>query len=250
LTDPSFFSVLAGYGFAIPNNPYDQVSVKLGTLIPPIALLILSNQALSPKDINETDLTSSLYLRGPTSKLGAYPNTYPSLAGIPPLLFKVALGIYLYTTSRPDHLRYDLPAEKPGRHVIGAIRHLLRVLQTRRLKLAAGTPEGEPANARQRYAAIYRAGQLGVLDANIAALRGVLPEFAGEISSVLAPGSLLNTREAIKQLETEDRVATGKFVEGVGVVLVDPLDDAGLLEADCEDVVWVLWIAYAYVLTE
>ncbi|KAF2812516.1 SET domain-containing protein [Mytilinidion resinicola] len=242
--------LLAGYGFCIPNNPFEQVAVKLGGLIPPIKQIILENHLLEPKDMSEEDFGRDLYLRSSDCKLGRYDNKHSWLGGIPPLLFKVALGIYLYTTSRPQSLHYDLPDWKPGRHIIGAVRQLLQVLQVRHQKIAGGAPNGEPTNTRQHYASVYRKGQLNVVDSNIAELRKVLPEFVDERSSILSPSSILTTREAIAQLETENPAAARAFVEGVGNVLVDPMDAAEMQAADCEDVVWVLWLAYAYVLTE
>ncbi|KAF2493363.1 SET domain-containing protein [Lophium mytilinum] len=242
--------LLAGYGFCIPKNPFEQVAVRLGGLIPPIKQIIRENHILDPKDMTEDDFGRDLYLRAPDCKLGRYDNHHSWLGGIPPLLFKVALGIYLYTTSRPENLRYDRLDAKPGRHIIGAVRQLLQVLEVRRQKIAGGAPTSEPANTRQHYARIYRNGQLSVVNCNIAELRKVLPQFVGERSTVLSPSSILTTRDAITQLETENPDAARAFVEGVNKVLVDPMNAAEMQAADCEDIVWVFWLTYAYVLTE
>lgn len=198
----------------------------------------------------DDDFSQDLYLRAPDCKLGQYDNKHSRLSGIPPFLFKIALGIYLYTTSRPNNLRYDLPESRPGRHIVGAVRQLLQVLQVRHQKLVGSAPGGEPANSKQRYACMYRAGQLNVVDCNIAALHEILPALADQPSSMLSSDSILSTREAIAQLEDEDPTSAKAFLEGVRTVLVDPEDAGEVQDADCEDVVWVLWLTYTYVLTE
>ncbi|KAF2271580.1 SET domain-containing protein [Westerdykella ornata] len=148
--------LLLGYGFAIPNNPVDQV---------PIPILMEKNDdylehvpfGMDPKMVHNTDGG----LRLPNNLLGRYDNQVAWLRGVPP---HVVFACYIITLKGRKLEPKDIDASRvPGRIVLGTIANLWRVFMKEFVPM--DNPYGTVTDFKTQsdeYQWIYMAGQVEI----------------------------------------------------------------------------------------
>lgn len=232
-----------GYGFCIPSNPCDEVSIRLGRLPPPV---VENLQRAHPAEVTDpSDLTFDLRSKSHYSR---YPSPFPYLRDIPPLMFRAILELVLFSRGSSS-LSVDF-AKPPGRLVLAGIRQLLVPLTHKRAAITSSMPATPPSNTKQQIAKIYREGQAQILSDIISELQSVvlslLPTDVAFKPAHQAPASGIFTFSyALSLLTHAHGAASAHFVEGLEAAL-GARDPAGLREADVEDAAWMLWLCVAY----
>lgn len=153
-----------GYGFCIPNNPCDQVTIGLGK--PPEEVHAALRQAF-PLQFSSPEWTaeqSAFFLRGSRHYSGGFQHEISCLRGIPPELFHTICAILSYSNG-------DMDDEELVDATVGAILDRLRVKRTAIVRWDDELPD-VPQNIRQMYAKIYRDGQIEILTEIIGELEG------------------------------------------------------------------------------
>ncbi|KAK4554707.1 hypothetical protein LTR86_008209 [Recurvomyces mirabilis] len=171
--------LLMGYGFCIPDNPFDGV---LLTLKPPPLDLQEELRPVQPGYFSGTGEWSSerttVRLRHP--RMFTPETTSPSAPdSIFHILPEPLLELLLYILRHERGVPFDwIPF--PMMHLLnddGARRYLPHIARMivqslmPKLQKLQNADLGEPKNQKQRQAAIYRSGQVTTIEANIAALR-------------------------------------------------------------------------------
>ncbi|KAF1991816.1 SET domain-containing protein [Aulographum hederae CBS 113979] len=161
--------LLTGYGFTLDSNPCDEVAVRLGRPPGPLHGIL---KELHPKHFkSETwdPLEGTFYLRGSNHYAGGYSSQQlPCLRGIPPEMFSMIEQMIIFMSGD------DAP--EGGELIYAAVEEFLPPL---RMKLEAITrwdeqlPQ-EPRNKKQRYAKMYRDGQVAILTEVIRELEAFL----------------------------------------------------------------------------
>jgi len=157
-------TVLMGYGFCIPDNPCDAVTVRLGK--PPEEVYAALRETF-PSQFSSPEWTadsSTFFLRGSHHYSGGYPHEMPCLRGIQPELFHAVCAILSYTDS-------ELNDEALVDATISAILDRLRDKRSAISRWDEDLPP-TPQNMRQAYAKHYRDGQLKILNEVITELEG------------------------------------------------------------------------------
>ncbi|KAJ9635134.1 hypothetical protein H2199_008620 [Coniosporium tulheliwenetii] len=167
--------LLMGYGFCIPENPCDEVAIRLSKPPPPVHTVLRS---LYPSHFLSADWTTSestFYLRGHSHYSGGYEHAILGAGGIPFPMLMVFILIVAHTRGQPLETAACSPT---ARQVIGAIRHLLVPLRIKLDTVARSSKNlAEPKNIRQRYASMYRNGQLVILTDVVNQLESKLESF-------------------------------------------------------------------------
>lgn len=164
-----------GYGFCIPDNPCDEVAIRLSKPPPTVRAVLRS---LYPSDFPSADWTTSestFYLRCHFHYSGGYGNAILGTGGIPLPMLMISVLIVAHTRGQPLETAACSPT---ARQVVGAIRHLLVPLQIKRNAVAGPSRKlAEPNNIQQRYASMYRNGQLAILTDVVSQLKSKLKSF-------------------------------------------------------------------------
>lgn len=192
--------------------------------------------------------TEPHFLRPGNHPLGRYTNMIPSLRGIPDLLVLITHLLILHKRGlSPD----QVPLPNPGARIfVATIQQLTSIIQPTLLRIRSTTPSTKPENQKQRFAQIYREGQIDVLTRMLKELNGVIEPIV-RLDGAVPPvgGCLVSSAEALALLKKEYPEAGEEFVEGVSAVLgLDASDPADIRENDCEDMVWMLWFVASLVL--
>jgi len=164
VTTANTFEVLMGYGFCIPNNPCDEVTIRLGK--PPEEVHAALREAF-PSQFSSPEWTadsSTFFLRGSYHYSGGYQHEMPCLRGIQPELFHAICAILSYTSSEMDD---EALVDATISAILDRLRDKRSAISRRDTELPA-----TPQNMRQTYAKIYRDGQLRILSEIISELEG------------------------------------------------------------------------------
>ena len=238
--------VLMGYGFCIPNNPCDEVAIKLGRLMPQVRENLRATHVLGSKTDSEP-FDVSLYLRGASHYSGGYSNFASCLRGIPPLMVRASFETCLAVRRKdPDDSDFTNPS---GRLVVAAMRQLLMPLRKKQDYILETNPIFGPKNTKQKHAKVYRDGQLAILRSVTEPIAWALREQMASPKLQFLDYTIIDTSQAIAVLRREDPVICHDFLVGIRAALVDPEDRQQLEDEDCEDVVWILWLCIAHLHT-
>ncbi|RSM02075.1 hypothetical protein CEP52_008207 [Fusarium oligoseptatum] len=179
--------LLMGFGFCIPDNPYDQVAVRLGQISPDVHRQL--HQSIPTHWQSETwePKESVFHLRATSQSTPDNSNTYrvPNLTclrGIPPELAK-SVYIIMLEHSKTAVSSNEVPDEKEI--WAGTIDVLLHQMEATLMGITRWNGElpDLPSTARGRAALLYRTGQVKILEGIISELKAFMdPLRAGEIS--------------------------------------------------------------------
>lgn len=231
-----------GYGFCIPNNPCDEVAIKLGRLMPQVRENLRATHVLGSKTDSEP-FDVSLYLRSADHYSGGYSNFASCLRGIPPLMVRASFETCLAVRRKdPDDFDFTNPS---GRLVVATMRQLLIPLRKKLDYILETNPIFGPKNTKQKHAKVYRDSQLAILRSVTEPIAWVLREQMASPKLQFLDYTIIDTSQAIAVLRREDPVICHDFLVGIRAALVDPEDRQQLEDEDCEDVVWILWLCIA-----
>jgi len=169
--------VLMGYGFCTPENPCDEVAIRLGRPPEPVHAALRRKYPARYSSPEWDPEAATFYLRGSRHYSAGYPppmheNKLRCLRGLPPDFYGT-----IYTI-----LTYAFQAQNEGEEIseeelVEATLHaILERLVEKRNGIVKWNTElpAQPSNAKQKYAKIYRDGQLEILDEIIGELQGHL----------------------------------------------------------------------------
>ncbi|KAF2178310.1 SET domain-containing protein [Zopfia rhizophila CBS 207.26] len=258
--------LLMGYGFCIPDHPYEQFEV---TVQVPAAIRPLLESSKIPFDmpacsIRNTD-SNRQFFRMRDHPFGRYENLIPCLRGVPPLLVFVS---YLIALHRRGISPEAVSVAHPGaRIVVAVVQQIITGVKASFDRLTKNHPEHLPKtfeNQNQKYANMYRIGQVKVVDA----IHSELNEFMNTVAfdkGTVPPTRpvIITTTEALALLKEELPDHYDDFTERVSDALdVDLINMEemssgrynfagldGIPENDCEDMIWILWLIVGYALT-
>ncbi|KFY66850.1 hypothetical protein V496_01909 [Pseudogymnoascus sp. VKM F-4515 (FW-2607)] len=179
--------LLMGFGFCIPDNPYDQVAVRLGEIQPEMHRKLRDDipdhwrsETWEPKE-------SVFYLRAASQYTPGYSNMYgvPKLSclrGIPPELAK-SLYLIILDRNKLAALSEEVAGEK--KNWVGIIDALLHQMEYTLMGINQWNGElpDFPSTAGAKAALIYRTGQVKILEEVISELKKFMdPLRAGVVS--------------------------------------------------------------------
>jgi hypothetical protein len=194
--------LLLGYGFAIPDNPLEQVAINIR--LPSHGILDVSLVDV-PFGIDQTLLSDGgpHYLRTAHHPLGRYESDIAVFRGFPPYVvyasFMMAVrcrDIYLADIDRRD-LRERL--------VLATLLFLYRAVQDKcRERPYPYVTDTSFPSVKQKYASIYRDGQAKVWHSFRRELKAVLESLRsrgdGDFRLLVAAEGILTVSEALKML--------------------------------------------------
>lgn len=165
--------VLNGYGFCIPDNPCDEVALRIGR--PPEAVHTLLREQYPSRfsSADWTDDAATFFLRGSHHYSGGYNHADAHLRGIPPELLATIRAILDFSFKQQGE---ELSAEHLDPAAVDAILERL-ITKCQGIRQWDEELMVEPQNAKQRMANIYREGQLGILEEIIGELQQYLEHF-------------------------------------------------------------------------
>lgn len=218
-------AVLNGYGFCIQDNPCDVVAIRFGQLPPPVV------QELE-EILGEWDPSQIHYVRGRDFYGGLYPvqlEDFPKIteSGIPPALWTV-----LEVIKRHQHSQ-----RASWRNTLSARCDLLEVLATKydNIDQHVVSLPPTPANDKQRYAKMYRDGQMKILKENVDLLEGALLE-----------KKWVTLDEALATLRKDNRAAFLRW-ERMAKAVFDTQSLDKIREQDMEAQAWMMWFCESWV---
>jgi hypothetical protein len=163
-----------GYGFCIPNNPCDEVSVLLAA--PPPALHRALQRAHPEHFVAPawTDAEAGFHIRGSAHFAGGYDNPWPALPclrHVPPMLVRTIRTM----VGETFEVEGGGPRERDAMLWFATLDTIAERMQTKRqhIRQFDGMLK-EPTNRKQEYAKIYRDGQLRILEEVLDALTAVI----------------------------------------------------------------------------
>ncbi|KAK3640108.1 hypothetical protein LTR56_012084 [Elasticomyces elasticus] len=240
--------LLMGYGFCIPDNPYDTVML---TLKPPPDDLQGELRTVHPGYFTTDGQWSS---DKATFRLRRMPREMEDVELVFEYLPEALLELLLYILRHERRLGFEFQQSPlvylktdPGgpRYLPHIARMIVQSLAPKLQKLQSATlPPGGPGNSKQLQASMYRSGQMEIIQATMAALRTFTRSL---LKPAEATGSRFVTLEGLLDLwsrRTSPRVVA-PFIAGIeaisGTVDIDQLRQAGW-----EDDVMVLLVCYIY----
>ena len=245
--------LLIGYGFCLEGNPYDTVAL---TPKPPPEDLRRELRVVQPGYFNREGEWSAekatFRIRRPSPAARAEPLVM--LGELPEPLLELLLYLLRHERRLPftfvsEPAEYLTSAQSDGkRYLLHIARMLVQFLSAKSSSLKGVTLPPEPGNARQRYADIYRRGQLQILDEVIDGLRGYVRGLVHNPAAVIGyelrmkrPSTpcLIRLEDLLQLLDLDDT-----FLNGVAVS-ANTTDMEQLRLAGWEDDIWVLLLCYA-----
>ncbi|KAK5118856.1 hypothetical protein LTR62_000065 [Meristemomyces frigidus] len=224
-----------GYGFCIPDNPYDGV---LLTLKPPPAALQKEMQLTHPGYFTMAGNWSS---ERTTFRLRNLKPSDDVFRVLPAPLLELLLYIVLHERGLPfvfiQDARDNVLRGAGRRYTPHIARMIVLSLAPKLHKLQSTTPEKELRNQKQRQAAIYRHGQIATLEANISALKYLTRSL---LSPPTQAGPRLVTLEGLLEIwcaRNEARV--NDFLQGIESI-TGTSDIGACRDAGWEDDILVL----------
>ncbi|KAK0250918.1 hypothetical protein B0A54_07844 [Friedmanniomyces endolithicus] len=240
--------LLMGYGFCIPDNPYDTVML---TLKPPPEDLQKDLSRVHPGYFTAGEQWSSERATFRLRRLApAGPEAERIFQNLPEPLLELLLYILRWERGLPFEfqelpLKY-LTTRPTGRHYLPHVaRMIVQSLMPRLQKLQdVASHADDPRNNKQRQAGIYRSGQIEIIQATIAGLRTFTRSL---LKPPMVPGPRFVTLEGLLQLWSHRASAETAipFIAGIeavsGTADVDQLRQAGW-----EEDVMILLLCYIY----
>jgi hypothetical protein len=218
---------LLEYGFAIPNNPVEQILMR-GTIDPQVLEEIKDEEIPFGMDVAYIKGARSrppYYVRTRGHPFGRYTNSIPCFRGFPPYH---VLANYLIALRARDKTVNDLPSAPPsGRLVLATLLGLYRAMQVKCAQLATPSANLPMENAKQSHAYIYRSGQAALCSTMRRELEAVLDSLR------------------VTGLEAGSRVEAAIFTttDALGILKAEyPLyyDQVVKYQHDGEEMLWVL----------
>ncbi|KAK5682673.1 hypothetical protein LTS10_005802 [Elasticomyces elasticus] len=246
--------LLMGYGFCIPDNPYDTVML---TLKPPPDDLQGELRTVHPGYFITDGQWSS---DKATFRLRRMPREMEDVELVFEYLPEALLELLLYILRHERGLGFEfqqspltyLKTDPGGRRYLPHIaRMIVQSLAPKLQKLqTVALPEDGPSNAKQRQASIHRSGQIEIIQATMAALRTFTRSLL-KLPSV--PGSRFVTLERLVELwgERGSTTAAARFVAGVeritgGTAFYTMAEVEQLRQAGWEEDLMVISLCYMY----
>ncbi|KAH7135847.1 hypothetical protein B0J11DRAFT_576404 [Dendryphion nanum] len=238
--------LLYGYGFAIENNPVEQIHLKIRfndtaqkalsqCCEPNVLPFGMDTKLCSPP------FDSDVLIRPRNSPLGRYKNTVPTLGACPP---QYVLSNYLAAL----HQRQMKPSsvQTPGspgvRITLATIKPFYELVRRRQSGLPLISPVTEPAqNAKQRYAAIYRDSQAKLLHSLYSELNELFDNV--RVAHRAPRQCIITTTEALLALKQEHPDDYENFKVGIQAGWPDfdvDEDIASLVESREEHLIWAI----------
>jgi hypothetical protein len=211
-----------GYGFCIPDNPCDEVTVQVGALPPAVQEKLKASDMQQFKSETWTPSQTVFHIRAPGHCCGEYPSPAACLRWIPPELFTLTLELILYNRG-PQGIEHTDSSNPSGRMILTGIRQVVIPLRTKLRTIMDGAKDcpPEPRNEKQRYSQIYRDRQMDILSINVQNIEKVIQDLhdAGRTENALIP--------CIKSL--------AQIVAALKSILNSPSDPASEFCRDCFD---------------
>jgi hypothetical protein len=167
--------LLNGYGFCILHNPCDEVAVRIGKPPDPVHLLLREKYPERFKTSEWTDEDAMFFIRGCNHYSGGYERheSEAHLRGVPHELMHTIIAILEHSyTQQGEELRPDVL----NLYATDAILERLITKYNGIKQWDERLPE-EPANDKQKFAKMYRDGQLEILVEVIGELQEYLEQF-------------------------------------------------------------------------
>jgi hypothetical protein len=168
------FEVLMGYGFCIPSNPCDEVAIRLGRPPQPVHATLRTKFPTRFTTTEWDPEAATFFLRGSKHYSGGYPPPMHSiklkcLRGLPPDFYGTIHTILTYAF-QTQHEGEEISEEELVEATLYAI--LERLVEKREgiVKWDEMLVDG-PKNVKQKFAKIYRDGQVGILEEIIGELK-------------------------------------------------------------------------------
>jgi hypothetical protein len=216
--------LLLGYGFAIQDNPVEQVSLRLVT---PAAITWDVRAENVPFWLDPTSVANTEGgLRTPTNLLGRYDTTrVPFFRGFPP---NAVFAAYIQALClRRMHLR-DAPSVS-GRLVLSTLLFLYNAMQDKCSRLPLLTVDTTQLTKEDLYCYYYRSGQAGICHYLRRELKAVLsklripqqppvrkdPECTLVFSSETATPCIVTLTDALLLMSVLDPEAHQNFLSGL-----------------------------------
>ena len=244
-----------GYGFCLSSNCFDQYGLKLGAIpLSTTQLSIREKQASYQTTINNsTPDHAFFYIRSSNHITKGYPNAVSELRPFPPGLLDIFAILVanrremtlLSHNPNIDWTSNDKIITSIGwRSVFAIMSQLLMALRRKRDAITSHNAllPREPKSQHQRYAKIYRDGQLDILRETIQGLETGLKKATSQpVQEDLFPAKLLTLEKAFKTLKAISPEAYREFKSRlrnmVGTSSVSELREAGW-----EEDVFMFWI--------
>ncbi|KIW02120.1 uncharacterized protein PV09_06610 [Verruconis gallopava] len=165
--------LLTGYGFCIPNNPCDEVAMRIGRPPDSVHTLLRSRYPERFASAEWADTDAVFFLRGSDHYSGGYQHAEPLLRGLPPELIGT-LGAILDHSYRQQGVELEQHHLEPA-----AVDAILERLAAKHQGIRQWDDQlpAEPQNDRQRFAKMYRDGQLAIMEEIMAELQQYLDRF-------------------------------------------------------------------------
>jgi hypothetical protein len=173
----TWITVLMGYGFCIPSNPCDEVAIRLGRPPPAVHTTLRSK---FPKRFSTPEWdpeAATFFLRGTKHYSGGYPPPMHEvklrcLRGLPPDLY----GTIHTILTHAFQIQHEGEVISDEELVEASLHAILERLVAKRESIVQWDEMlvGGPKNVKQRFAKIYRDGQLEILEEIIEELKSHL----------------------------------------------------------------------------
>lgn len=239
--------LLLGYGFCIPDNPYDTV---LLTLKQPPEKLQTELRQVHPGYFNRDGLwntdKATFRIRQPSqsepSSLGQVFNEIPeSLLELLTYMLRHQRGLPFHFIEQP--LKYVTDHSSTGRRYLPHVAHILvSSLAPKLSQLQTAKLPQHPINAKQCQASIYRDRQAKILTSLIAALR----DFTQSMLSAKSSSRLVNVQGLMQLWSDVSPNQAVNFSAGIEAV-AGTSDIPTLLAAGWEDDLIALLLGYIFI---
>ncbi|RMY54124.1 hypothetical protein D0865_04899 [Hortaea werneckii] len=238
--------LLIGYGFCMPENPHDSIVL---TLKPPPEDLQATLRRTHPGYFTIQGEWNSEHVTFRLKQPMDTPSGKQIFIALPEALLDLMICIVRHERGLPFEfferpLEYVMEDDQGRRCLPFIAKMIVTSLAPKLAKISATQLPSEPQNEKQRFASIYRKGQLRILESTINALRGYTRSL---LKQPRVPGARFVTLEGLIELWSAksgpEKVAP--FIAGVeacsGTADVDQLRAAGW-----EEDVLVMLLAYIW----
>lgn len=168
--------LLNGYGFCIQNNPCDEVALRLGKPPEPVLAQLQATYPQRYPSSDWTDEAAMFFLRGSNHYSGGYElagGDVAHLRGIPRELLGTIRAILDYSFKQQGE---EMPKTHLELATVDAILERLMAKLNGIVQYDEDLP-AEPSNDKQRFAKMYRDGQISILKEIIGEIETYLAEF-------------------------------------------------------------------------
>ncbi|KAI9717145.1 MAG: hypothetical protein M1812_004893 [Candelaria pacifica] len=246
--------LLLGYGFCVPDNPFDQFGLKIR--VPQESSSnndTTTEQSSNPGATLLNSTTTALsdvifYIRSSTHPSKGYDHPLKELRCFPPYLLNIMSALVANDLERKS-IPNPQTQEPYTRNQYAIISQLLTVLLRKHTEIKSHTPllPSQPQTRNQANAKIYRESQLSILTSVIHLLKTALKKATTALNYTSTP-NLLTLETALKLLSEIDRKQYKAFNRGLEISL-GTSQIPELREAGWEQSIWILWICVLKILS-